>query len=685
MDRPPPPPPLIEYDTVPQQHDYPPSPVSPGQSPDHTLLQERLCLQFLHDMLAHKEEVIRMRNLELHREKIKATQTQNDIEDRNMVFNNDLMKKHRDSVTVLSQTIHSLRADEARLIITQTEKLQDLERTHSSAIEQARAEARSEAEQAAREEVEELNSTYELDKKEQEGTIDGLVTQVSSLKDEETKTAAIIHELKDKAAKLEESAGAHTRSSAAQADKIARLEEDVSAANDALEQVREESRSDTARLQDELDTAGIEIKELIGKNESLATQRSIDKIVYEQAQAAQELAEEENNELLKKNLQLEEADRAAAELRKEVADTHEKHRLRLTELVDLKANNLLLDAQITVNQKAQAMHTSDLARVETSLRERSEEARNLKEKNQELMSKLGVSEKKSAELDSGLKAEKETVKQAEEKRAKEQVSAMKHHFSSQSHEANAEQKEVVRLRKCLATSNLTNEETTKRLSETKTSLDTTSTDLKETNAKLSAALKEVTVAENNAATHFQAKSTAEERLKKAISDSNNFLETSKALRQQLETDRHELATSRKDLEIARKHPEELQRRLNEMRGKLQKCGEHLTKSEARVVELDEEVQRLRTFETKFKEFSEGVGMVSVTPGMKRTHGHSSRETSWSSDSSQSPAKRPRTEPDSSVGASQWHDDRSSRGRLPKGYGGNPNRTPMGNIPRGPRW
>lgn len=412
-----------------QQNGYPPSPVSPGQSPEYTLAQEQMCLNFLRDMLAYKEDVIKRQNLGLHTQWQQSSQSQA-----------DMTAAHEEAITALNKAIDQLRTSKNDLVFVQTQKLQQLAQQHANILAQSEGEARSmakkeavqEAEQKAREheqEVVELNRTFEQEKVEHAEKVDGLGSRVTFLEVEATENAATIKLLRDKNASLESDIETYAHEQVTQTDDNARLKLELATANKSLEAAHTKLNADTAILQTELSAAKAEASQLVDANSSLETKRKLDKIVTDHAEEAQKAAElqviglqAEVDILRASNVLLEEAELAAEDIRNKAAVTHQQHQLREQEVADLKANDLILTTQLAACKQARDEQGLELDALKESLETCREDAIQLQDQAQGLRDELEAGQKRSADLAASVAKEKDIVKKVEDKRAKEQVS-----------------------------------------------------------------------------------------------------------------------------------------------------------------------------------------------------------------------------------------------------------------------
>lgn len=140
------------------------------------------------------------------------------------------------------------------------------------------------------------------------------------------------------------------------------------------------------------------------------------------------------------------------------------------------------------------------------------------------------------------------------------------------------------------------------------------------------------------------------------------------------------------LERSQKQPQELRLALDETREKLAKCGSDRQHFQNRAAELEGEARELKEennglhkSQGEYARLSEQMVRVVAPSTLKRNRGNASRDRDPSSESSNSPAKRPRMEPDSSAGAgtSPRYNERPSYDRSPRGATWNANMSPLG--------
>lgn len=412
------PPPLCEHGMPPpHQVGYLPSPVTPSQSSQHPMDRdrERSCIQFLDDLLASHHGHIQWLE-KAHRRDIEVIVRQShEIND---------LKLDRQQLNILTEEHKRMRSNKQELITSLEQKLKDLDEQHADTLAQAVNEVKSQADkmlEVIRKEVNELNDALQREKVGHEEELDGFKNKLISLREESAEATATTARFEAKC--TENSAATPTA-------RINYLETQAVAAKEAFEQTEERLRAENAILEATLDLAERDVKTFLQEIETLATQKKIEKINRERAEAAQAVAEEaivahkkEIEELRENNLQLEDADLAVNNLQKDVRSIAQQHTVHQVEVSGLKADIHAKMILLASNQKDLDERDKELADTRMSLEERSTEAKDLQARNGALMAELKKCRELSSELDTKLNAAKDAFKGAEDKRQKESVSA----------------------------------------------------------------------------------------------------------------------------------------------------------------------------------------------------------------------------------------------------------------------
>lgn len=663
--------PLFENGMPPpqQEHGRLPSPVTPSQSPQTPREREINCMHYLGDRMNHYHA--RNRDLEdAHRwdEEVIARQSK-EI---------GSLKHDRAQLYSLRQAHEQLNRESQERELSHAQQLHQLVQKHADTLAQAVQEAELQVEQEwdetkreleeTKREVEELNNTFQQVSGEYKDELDTLNTNLSSLQEKSTEATATVGRLEATCSELSESNETLASSAIAQTTRIASLEAQLAAANAASEEAEDKLRSQAADLEARLETAEAKTITLANENEHLATQKAIHESncklaekYWKLAEDAQIAAEEETAEVnkevdaLRKAIrEFEEADSAAAELKKEVANTAQQHADRMKDMAKLNDDNQKLTVLVLLGQKAETVQAEELIEIKGHLEERTTELKDLRTRNEELDAVAGTFRKRISELDESLGVERKIVRELEGKREKECVSDIKRdgvvRFRPIARSADITQKQVKYLDGLLNTANKAVEAAEKKLEHSQSALHQTSAELNRESKAHQASRREITDAETNATMHFQAKQVADASLVHATRRSDDSISKIIDLEQQLE--------------VSRKRPQEISRSLDETRRKLEMCGDDLQKSNVRVAQLEDENRVLQEYKSRAIRAAEDL--VANSPSTKRARDSDSRGSDWSGDRCYPPAKRPRMDGDSTGGASRNSHDCSPYHDAPRG-------------------